>query len=340
MVPISETPLMLKYLSLFLLTSQNALLILIMRYVRTRGGDMFMATSAVIMAEILKFSVCLLIIFYQHHFSVHRWMNHLHENIILQPMDCLKVSVPSLIYTLQNNLLYLALSNLDAATFQVTYQLKILTTAIFSVIMLRKTLTQRQWIALVILFVGISIVQLQPENSNKQTQDTTNKQRPLLGLFAVIVSCLMSGFAGVYFEKILKGTKQSIWLRNVQLGALGTVIGFITMELKEGEKVRDMGFFFGYDWLVWVVICLQSLGGLLVAVVVKYADNILKGFATSAAIIVSCCASILFFSFHLSLHFIVGAGLVMTSVYMYGKYSAPPNLKPTPSVVTEKVRHV
>ena len=184
------------------------------------------------------------------------------------------------------------------------------------------------------------MVQLQPENSNKQSQDTTNKQRSLLGLFSVIVSCLLSGFAGVYFEKILKRTKQSIWLRNVQLAVIGTVIGYITMELKEGEKVHDMGFFFGYDWLVWVVICLESLGGLLVAVVVKYADNILKGFATSAAIIVSCCASILFFSFHLSLHFITGTGLVITSVYMYGKYSAPPNLKPLPNIVTEKVRHV
>ena len=116
---ISETPLMLKYLGLFLLTSENALGILIQRYVLTRGGDMFMVTSAVIMAEILKFSVCLLIILYQQHFSLQRWFTHLHENIILQPVDCLKMSVPSLIYTLQNNLQYLALSNLDAATFQV-----------------------------------------------------------------------------------------------------------------------------------------------------------------------------------------------------------------------------
>jgi UDP-sugar transporter A1/2/3 len=75
---------MLKYLSLILLTAQNAMVILVMRYVRTRGGEMFMATSAVVMSEVLKFTSSLLIIFYQQG-SVRRWLHHLHENIILQP---------------------------------------------------------------------------------------------------------------------------------------------------------------------------------------------------------------------------------------------------------------
>ena len=51
--------------------------------------------------------------------SVHRFLQHLNENIIKQPLDCLKISVPSIVYTLQNNLLYVAVSNLEAATFQV-----------------------------------------------------------------------------------------------------------------------------------------------------------------------------------------------------------------------------
>lgn len=100
------------------------------------------------------------------------------------------------------------------------------------------------------------------------------------------------------------------------------------LAVKDGQVVKEKGFFYGYDWAVWLAILLQSLGGLLVAVVVKYADNILKGFATSAAIVLSCIVSIYFFNFHLSITFAVGAIMVMASVYMYGKY---PYVTPAPT---------
>lgn len=43
----------------------------------------------------------------------------LRDEIVNKPGETMKLGIPAGIYTLQNNLLYVALSNLDAATYQV-----------------------------------------------------------------------------------------------------------------------------------------------------------------------------------------------------------------------------
>ena len=47
------------------------------------------------------------------------------QEVICQPSEIFKLAVPSLLYTIQNNLLYFALTHLDAATFQVGYQVSL-----------------------------------------------------------------------------------------------------------------------------------------------------------------------------------------------------------------------
>lgn len=42
------------------------------------------------------------------------------KTVINDPMDTLKVSVPAIVYYVQNNLIYLAATHLDAATTQVS----------------------------------------------------------------------------------------------------------------------------------------------------------------------------------------------------------------------------
>lgn len=54
-------------------------------------------------------------------------------------------------------------------------------------------------------------------NNNTERQVLTANSQ-FVGLMAVLMACVSSGFAGVYFEKILKETRQSIWVRNIQLG--------------------------------------------------------------------------------------------------------------------------
>ncbi|KAK5924337.1 hypothetical protein CgunFtcFv8_001212 [Champsocephalus gunnari] len=168
----------LKYTSLAVLVVQNASLILSIRYVRTLPGDRFFTTSAVVMAEVLKVITCLLIILLQKRCNVKQTTLFLVDSLVFQYKDTLKLAVPSLIYTLQNNLQYIAISNLPAATFQVTYQLKILTTALFSVMMLRKSLSRVQWVSLLLLFAGVAVVQVQQEG--KKGGGGVGRHRPEL----------------------------------------------------------------------------------------------------------------------------------------------------------------
>lgn len=150
------------------------------------------------------------------------------------------------------------------------------------------------------------------------TKPVGPEQNRMLGLWAAVGACFLSGFAGIYFEKILKGADISVWMRNVQLSLLSIPFGTITCFVNDGSSIYQNGFFFGYDLFIWYLVLLQAGGGLIVAVVVKYADNILKGFATSLAIIISCIASIYIFDFNLTLKFTFGAALVICSIFLYG----------------------
>lgn len=356
-----------KHLSLLILLLQNSTLVLMMRYSRVNvdpDQPMYLASTAVFFAELIKLLACVFVLAYKTK-SIPRTLYILRKDIVDQPQEILKMLVPSGLYALQNNLLYVALSNLEAATFQVTYQMKILSTAVFSVMMLNRRLTRQKWFALCLLMVGVTLVQLQNVGSKVSPvvadskdeeefssegldgtmgdelgdtgmagdlvdEETGPVQNPFIGLVAVLTSCVSSGFAGCYFEKILKGAEADMWVRNIQLGLSGALFSFLAM-FYDRQRIFEGGIFQGYTAMTWIVVANQALGGLLVAIVVKYADNILKGFATSLSIIISGIISVYFFDFEPSIQFQLGTLVVICSTYLYGRpdSAVPGFIRPT-----------
>jgi UDP-sugar transporter A1/2/3 len=261
-------------------------------------------------SHIFKYSI--LISSVSRHEFIHGWK------------DFLGLAVPSGLYVIQNNLQYVASSNLSAALFQVLSQMKIITTAIFAVIILGRRPSNLQWVAVIALTIGIAIVNLSQEKSIEQLN---SKKGYAIGIACILCSSCTSGFAGIYFEKMVKNTSSSIWIRNIQMSFIGLILSSIACIGKDLNGIYTQGFFKGYNGLVWSVILLQAIGGLVVAMVVKYADNILKGFATAGAIVVSCIAAAFVFQNSASESeingmFVVGATVVCASAFVYG-YSPP-----------------
>ena len=310
-----------------------------MRYSRILPGPRYLSSTAVVLSEVLKCIICLAIhINEQRHQARYAQLPTLSDDASPAPSQggyslsqlwsdifsvksgFFKLLVPAVLYTLQNNLQFVAATNLDAATFQVTYQCKILTTALFAVLMLGQSLSAKKWLSLVILTAGIACVQI----PSSTTIVSVQQGNYMVGIIAVAIACVCSGFAGVYFEKVLKGGQSSsIWVRNIQLsvGCLG--IALFGAFVWDGQAIREEGFFQGYNPVVFATVCIQAAGGLIVAMVIKYADNILKGFATSMSIILSTIASIFIFNFVPTIYFLLGSILVFLATYLYSMPDSP-----------------
>uniref|UniRef100_A0A2I2ZPY9 Major facilitator superfamily domain containing 14A n=1 Tax=Gorilla gorilla gorilla TaxID=9595 RepID=A0A2I2ZPY9_GORGO len=249
----------LKYVSLGILVFQTTSLVLTMRYSRTlkEEGPRYLSSTAVVVAELLKIMACILLVY--------------------------KDSSRYLGFLFLINAIYLV-----CIYILVTYQLKILTTALFSVSMLSKKLGVYQWLSLVILMTGVAFVQW-PSDSQLDSKELSAGSQ-FVGLMAVLTACFSSGFAGVYFEKILKETKQSVWIRNIQLGFFGSIFGLMGVYIYDGELVSKNGFFQGYNRLTWIVVVLQPQGigspSVYHAVIVIFLEFFAWGLLTAPTLVV------------------------------------------------------
>ena len=304
-------------ISLVVFTFQNAAFVLFMRGSKLANTH-YNSSVAVLVTEILKLPLTTLLLIYEKNWSVSDAFKQLHADIVLQPRDTLKIAVPALLYTVQNNMLFVAMENLEAAIFQCTYQLKTLTTAVLVVVMLGRSIKPHQWGALAILMAGTVLVQ-EPPKKMEGAEGDLRASALFVGVSATVVACLCSSFASVYLEKILVESKPSIWVRNAQLCLFTIPIALAPCLAMDDPYMKEDGsMLHGFTGLVWASIITNAAGGMIVAVVMKFAGNILRNFAQACAIIVGGIGSWALFNFQVTTRFVLGVGLVIASIFVYG----------------------
>ncbi|XVE77246.1 hypothetical protein DITRI_Ditri13aG0046700 [Diplodiscus trichospermus] len=233
--------------------------------------------------------------------------------------------IPSIIYLIHNNVQFATLMYVDTSTYQIMGNLKIVTTGILFRLFLKKKLFNLQWMAIVLLAVGTTTSQV--KGCGEASCDSLFSA-PIQGYMLGILSACLSALAGVYTEFLMKKNNDSLYWQNVQLYTFGAIFNMARLVLDDFRGGFEKGpwwqrVFNGYSITTWLVVLNLGSTGLLVSWLMKYADNIVKVYSTSMAMLLTMVLSVFLFSFKPTLQLFLGIIVCMMSLHMY---FAPPNM--------------
>lgn len=291
-------------LALTILTSSQAILIV---WSKRAGKYEYSVTTANFLVETLKCALSLAAlakIWNNEGVTEDNRLSTTLEEVIVYP-------IPAVLYLIKNLLQYYIFAYVDAPGYQILKNLNIISTGVLYRIILKKRLSEIQWAAFILLCAGCTTAQL---NSNSDHV----LQTPLQGWVMAIVMALLSGFAGVYTEAIIKKRPQrNINVQNFYLYVFGMIFNAVAIVIQDFDEVANKGFFHGYSFITVLMIVNHALSGIAVSMVMKYADNIVKVYSTSVAMCLTAIISVFLFGFHLSLAFFLGTIVVSVSVYLH-----------------------
>ncbi|KAL7571947.1 hypothetical protein ACA910_006577 [Epithemia clementina (nom. ined.)] len=329
---------------LLLLACQNCGKNLILRFVMMKEHQpRFLTSTAVLVSECLKLSCSILYILWIQKKSWRSIIQFLYDD----RRNTVLLAVPASAYNFQTSMEYVALANLHAAAFSVLVQTKLLCTAICSALILRKQLTYLQVISLLLLTTGVMLCNFptttnDTNHSNNSNNNTDVSADTTKGILATLGIALSSGFASVYTEKVIKGSGQppsssssfassssprkgvvtnmedyGLAYTQVQLAGTSIVAIGIYAVLRDWAILRHYGLWYNFTYGAAVSCVMSALGGLIVASVLKYADSILKGYATALSVILTGVLSMLLFGTQLSTLYFLGILNVICAVLLY-----------------------
>ena len=330
-------------LSMLLLVVQGTLMSVVLRYSRIHGnsdeGSVYLPSVSVGISEGIKLLIC---IAYLSVFGDQKDYNVDDEEELVKTVwdakglssagamqkwmviirDSVPMALPASMFVFQQVLLIWSATYLDAVTYQIfTQAFKLIPTAIFARVLLGQRLRPMQWASIPVLALGVIFITSNSSSGTNSSSDTKDGAGPMyfLAMAACSISGLSSAYAGVYFEKYVKGRLAgSLVKRNFQLSLYGVPFSWLYALIKDGRIIRERGPLNGFGVSAWGVIWLQVFGGFIIALVVKYCDNILKNFALAGSVIMTVLVSIPLFGQWPSSLFLLGVSIVLGSIFMYG----------------------
>ena len=205
--------------------------------------------------------------------------------------------VPAALYALQNIAALQAYQNLDPLTFNVLNQTKTLSAALCCyLVMGRKQSLVQVFSLFLLLFSALIMEKVIPLDTitamltggdgsyigEKLHVPELDSNHWTKGVAPIMLASFISGLSGALSQKNLQshGGGRNPYLFSMELCVASILLlsgSFLFSQ--DGKTIKEEGFWTGWTPMTFIPILTNSIGGIIVGLVTKYAGSVRKGFA-------------------------------------------------------------
>lgn len=255
------------------------------------GVEHYSAPMMLLLIDVIHFFVALVMA------TITGWDN--------RPANNWKIMVfPAILSFFKNNFLFFGMMYLDPSMYQMIYQINI----VFASLITPRPLSRRQRVSIFLLFFGICIILYNQEDAIHLPQ-----HRHLFGIILTILGAASSATSDQAFEDIVKQEYNSTWVRQVQMAGLG-IIGAIISCIQDYQYIRDSD---PIATTTFVMVLIKCAGDIIIPFVLKYADNVVKGFSDTLAVLMAFIISQILYHWKPHIEFWIGLALILIAAVMF-----------------------
>jgi drug/metabolite transporter (DMT)-like permease len=301
----------LRILSFLSLVAVQLSLAFVYKLSAKQGKFEYSPASAIATAEFIKLTFCALGVFRQS------------LTTKVRPFCCLELKAVcwilflSILYAVNNQFSFWLLKDGDVATFTLFKSSAPMVTALLRQQVFGASMCKLQWFCILVQCCGMILLEYSPCNGSSLY--------PMAVYVGNVFACLITSSSSVINEYVLKTMDSTLLEQNTLLYGFGVLLNSILFFASPISDSKN-DFFHGYDWMAALVIFLNSLIGLAISMVYKYADAVVKTFAQPVVTSLALIFSWIFLDMNVSFGMWVAAFLLTSNVYMYMDCTInPPN---------------
>ncbi|GJC77648.1 CMP-sialic acid transporter 2 [Colletotrichum liriopes] len=235
----------------------------------------------------------------------------------------------ALFYVLINNSIFVSYKMADPGTIQLTKSGVTFITALVMIATLNTKISKIQWIAILMQICGLMVTQYNPQ---------TGTTYPFSTYFILLFQVFLSASSGVYNQALLKTDDSSLHADNMILYGAGAAMNLLCHLVIKTLKADEPGFFEGYNSFGAIMVIVSNVFiGLAITAVYKYADAVIKCFATAVATGILLYVSPILFGTKLSFLVLPGTVVVFVASWLYMDNPPPKDPNPPPTNEPQKL---